>query len=154
MPPFPETSDTPLTEDILGDKPKFIPTFLEHITRVGERIIRSKVATSGSILFVVPEKHVLFLQTLTLSGHNRSTSFDKIVTIFVGQSANNDTLLSLWLSKEHAAGQTDPMDSTSISFPYLLMIEEGKKVQVTAEDGDLDVISGLTGFLVDKKILF
>lgn len=143
-------SDVPLTEDILGEKPKFIFNFYEWLSTQGKQIFEreSALADEANTIYTVPDNKTLFLTSFTLSCfENHSIVGTAKALIYIDDQ--NRPIGAVGLD---STGGIET-NSVSNSFPFPIKIEEKSKIIVLAE-AEIGAEAVITGFLVDKKILF
>lgn len=136
-----------LTEDILDKKGDFVNTFFEFISKEGTQIIEFGSVNGGTTqIYRVPDKHIFYLTTLTISGSNNSSNSNTAAGIEITGPIVKTFLIRLVTD----VGPSVPIhDAITLSFNPPLRFEENTIFSVgSAVRGD----GIITGIEIKKEI--
>lgn len=140
-------SNVLLTEDILGGKASYFPSYFEFLTVVGERVIRYNGSTGTVTVYTVPENHVFYLcnAALSVSGSNvnpiggylRVDSTTTTNSIFLHAGTNQDVNFG-----NHA--------NITMSYPIPMIFQSGESILLVRTGGAGSTTACISGFLIKK----
>ena len=154
MPPFPNVSEVPLTEDVIVQPKAFSMSFLEYLRSVGEEVIVSNAieASHSLTLFTVPKNFIFFLTSVWITGFNSAASNNVDARLRIDSVTGKDLLVG----RMHLALTNDRAElAVTLNPSPPMQFEEGRSFHLTktAIAGG-SMFCGISGFKVKKDLYF